>query len=141
MKKTIIYATIGLFLIGSATTSCSKYEEGSKLTVLTKKARIVGTWKLTNSTTGTISQNFDANSIVYEIKKTGDYVANYVSGSTSVFAEDGKWEFSKDKKNLLITSTGSTTIDSYEIVELKSKELKLRTKTAGISTTNTYTAQ
>ena len=141
MKKTIIYATIGLFLIGSATTSCSKYEEGSKFTVLTKKARLVGTWKMTNATTGSISQNFDTNSSVYEIKKTGDYIQNYVSGSTSVKVDEGKWEFSSDKKNLLITPQGSTTVNAMEIVELKNKEMKLKSTSNGIATVITYTAQ
>ncbi len=118
MKKTIIYAAIGFVLIGSTMTSCSKYEEGSKFTVLTKKARVVGDWTVASVESGGVTTQ--VTSMTISFKKDGSTVETI--GSTSV---TGKWDFNSDKDFIVMTDSQGTST-SLKIIELKNKEMKLQ---------------
>ncbi|MBI1835880.1 MAG: lipocalin family protein [Flavobacteriia bacterium] len=142
MKKTIIYGLLGMFLLSGAVTSCSKYEEGSKFTVLTKKARLVGKWKISKIEYNGVAESTIPNTTI-EIKKTGDYNASYsytFFGQTQTSTASGTWELSSDKSKLLMTETGQSSIDSEEIIELKNKEIKLKDVNGSTVTITTYTA-
>ncbi|HLW29681.1 MAG TPA: glycoside hydrolase family 43 C-terminal domain-containing protein [Brumimicrobium sp.] len=103
--------------------ACNKYEEGPKFSLLTKKARITGTWELekTVSSNGTVEYNNDEGDIV--INKDGSYVLT-VNG----FGVSGDWKFVKDKEYISVTVTilGNTKVDEFQILRLKNKELWLK---------------
>lgn len=108
-----------LFLI----LSCSKYEDGPKLSLLTKESRLVNKWKLDSETKyieksqpvtnpDTTYPSISANYIEFE--KHNIY---YTSNDT------GQWDFYDDKKNIIITL--NQTKDTFKILKLKNKSLWL----------------
>ena len=136
MKKTFGIKLFAFALIALATTACSKYEEGSKFTFLTKKARMVNTWTLSSMTVNDVSQTLGG-TITMDLEKDGKATITWSStlGSTS---DVGNWEFSSDKEDLLLTDS-SGDVDALEIVQLKNKDLKLRQINGAVTTIATYT--
>jgi len=100
--------------------SCNKYEDGPKFTLMTKKARLTGDW--------TVKEYEDENGNVVTVNN-GDYVSFEKDGDYKATVDNitysGTWDFSDDKEDLKITYTyGSTAIStSYEIRRLTNKEL------------------
>ncbi len=135
MKKLFILGVAAMLATGVATTSCSKYDEGSKFTILTKKARVDGDWTVESTeNNGTITAIPSGESMKMSFKKDNTYTSTYSFGSLSS-TETGKWQFSSDKKNLMMTANGSSTTDQYIIIELKSKEMKIKESTTSNPTT------
>lgn len=108
-----------LFLI----LSCSKYEDGPKLSLLTKESRLVNKWKLDSETKyieksqpvtnpDTTYPSISANYIEFE-KHNIYYTPN----------DTGQWDFYDDKKNIIITL--NQTKDTFKILKLKNKSLWL----------------
>jgi len=100
--------------------SCNKYEDGPKFTLMTKKARLTGDW--------TVKEYEDENGNVVTVNN-GDYVSFEKDGDYKATVDNitysGTWDFSDDKEDLKITYTyGATAIStSYEIRRLTNKEL------------------
>lgn len=131
MKKSIIVALLLFVGVGFTVTSCGKYSEGPKMSILTKKMRITGDWKLKKyeadcsdaspdgtDYTSTI-QGFWGSNFVWGIEKDGSYKM------TGNFTENGTWKLGEDKDDVTFTpSSGSAT--TYRIVVLKNKELGLK---------------
>lgn len=127
MKKYIICALIAITaLTVTTTTSCNKYEDGPKISLLTKKMRLTGDWTLENYTSDNHDitsdmQSFLGSSWEFQIEKDGSYK------QTGNFPDNGTWKLGEDKDDVTFTSSnssnGSTT---YRILRLKSKELWLR---------------
>lgn len=135
MKLFRIGAFALLALMAVAVTSCSKYEEGPKLTLLTKKARITGEWTLSNVEVNGTSQDISGYTVNVTIEKDGSYMYKWSSGGFSV-QESGTWSFSDDKVSLILTDEdGDVTIS--EIVRLANDELKLKDVDGSISTITT----
>ncbi len=113
--------------------SCSKYEEGPVFSLLTKKARITGEWKVEEVSVDnvTLSDISDyAGTYTYEKDGTGT-----ASGNNLSFEFD--WEFSEDKEELRIRTTvlGVTSPwVEYEIVRLTNSEFWIKETTLGITT-------
>lgn len=123
MKKSIFNALF-IALAVFAIASCSKYEEGSKFTVLTKKMRVVNTWKVDKITytSGGFSTTVSGD-ITLDIKKDNTYSAVYTSGSSS-YTETGVWAFSGDKTQFVMTDSDGN-IESATIIKLKNNEFSL----------------
>jgi len=120
MKKVIaiaLPAVICLFILSG----CSKFEDGPKFSILSKKARLCNkTWTYTSETylgTGIINTSAFSNNN-WEFTKEGDFT--FISFGVTV---NGTWEFSGDT-GLIITYLGTSL--TYKIMRLTSKELKLR---------------
>jgi len=112
--KTPIYIILAL-AFSLALPGCSPYEEGPKISLRTKKARITGTWKLVNTIGWTTSEvRF------WNLERDGSYLEE--SGS---YFEDGTWEFRGDKDELYIFESDGN-LDKFEILRLKNSELHLR---------------
>ena len=120
-----------LFAGALVTTSCSKYEDGPKLSLLTKKSRLCGDWKIQSvSYTPNGGSETDITSFVnsavgsayeFQIEKDGNYK------QTGNVNESGTWKFGEDKDDVTFTpSTAGSTADTYRILRLKSKELWLK---------------
>jgi hypothetical protein len=133
MKKVFAIALTALFVGGVALTSCSKYEEGPKLTLLTKKMRLAGTWGVSKYLENGVDKTSDyrvwtsAESLTYE--KDGTYsVSTTTIMGTGTFS--GTWEFINDKEDVKTTTTvingvtlSTPSIDTIHITKLKNKEM------------------
>lgn len=129
MKFLLKKGFFSIALIGLIITSCSKYAEGSNFTLLTKKARMVNEWTL--ESTQLVNYVYpETSSFVRKIlfKKDNTYVRSEtkVGEGASTISYSGTWEFSSDKTKLNLIEQGSNTTIEYIILELKSKELKLK---------------
>lgn len=140
MHKSI--STFALFwLILLFVSSCGKYEEGPTFTLLSKKARMVGTWELMSSTSNGNTVDLTQFSAKYILSKDGTYA---FSSTISLFgipvplSEFGKWEFSEDKLQLLLTPDNSTNVNAVTILKLTNKELKTTYVDNGNTMVNTY---
>ena len=116
---------IGLAAIIAVSTilfSCGKYEEGPKISLASKKSRIVNTWKRTKYIYNEIEQNISAYSVVIDIKKDNSYTFTMTGGMNPANTA-GTWKFSSDKESLIRTETNSTTPTTETILRLTSDEL------------------
>lgn len=130
MKKAFGIKLFAFALLAVVATACSKYEEGSKFTLLTKKSRIANTWKITALTA-------DGNDILslstvsqIEATKDGKWNVTYTLGSLSTI-DEGKWELSSDKTKLVVTDESGDVTEST-IVRLAKDEMKLTRSDNGI---------
>lgn len=142
MKKSLTIKAFAFALLAIVATACSKYEEGSKFTVLTKKSRVVNTWKLDRATltidaTGTEQDVTPANTtIIVETQKDGTAITTTTVGSLSS-TDNGTWAFNDDKSSLIVTDSSGDAM-TYEIVKLKANEMKLRASENGTTTVIEY---
>lgn len=128
MKKVIIISSVVVF----ALSSCGKYEDGPMFSLLSKKSRVVNTWKLdkkfVNGTEQTLTDDDKDDYIEY--KNDGTVINTNVSGNISTQVS-GTWEFDSKKEYLIVTySTSfggftSSTTEKYRILRLKSNEMWL----------------
>lgn len=137
MKKAFAIKLFAFAILAVTITACSKYEEGSKFTFLSKKARLVNTWTLDKITysNGGFTQEVTGD-LKLEIKKDNTYTATVTSGGSSI-SEDGTWQFNSDKSQVNFTdSNGDVTANT--IVKLKSKELSFEDVDNGTTTRTDY---
>ena len=121
MKKSIrLFAFIAL---ATLTAVGCKYEEGPKLTLLSKKARISRQWKPSKYvfSSGTETTASDDGSYI-EFSKNGAYKYHYGPTNTDLTST---WEFNSDKSGIKVTSTilGISQTVELTILKLTSKEL------------------
>jgi hypothetical protein len=128
MKNFTITGVIAVIAVAFTFAACNKYEDGPKLSLRTKKARLSNEWTIDKvylndvDQTAAYLQNF-GNDYVLEIEKDGKYFID----SAGVEQDNGTWELGEDKDDVRFKSsvTGSQEI-SYRILRLKEKELWLR---------------
>jgi hypothetical protein len=106
MKKNIFKSAAILLLSVFVLSACSKYEEGPKFTLLTKKARLSGEWVIESVTYNTtdITSSYEAllgANFVLEIEKDGGY---RTEGSNP---DTGTWELGEDKDDIRFLSSAS----------------------------------
>ena len=128
MKK---IAFLGFVLaLGSASvlTSCSKYEEGPKFTLLSKKNRVTNDWNLTAvaDSNGT-SLALGGTTMSMSIMEDGTFTAKV----TNILTVDGTgtWKFTDSKEELILTLDNVLPFfpdNGNTIVKLAKDELKLR---------------
>ena len=100
--------------------SCSKYEDGPKFSLRTKKARLTGEWEVVRIGNETFPQ--DGYSVEMEFEKEGDFRYTYSYDSYS-YSYNGTWEFSNDKEEVDIIIDNN--VETFEILRLKNDELWL----------------
>lgn len=140
--KTTFKAISVLFLGLIILSSCGKYEDGPKFSLLTKKARLCGEWVIDQVMFNDVDQtsafqSFVGTDFVLEIEKDGKY---RTEGQNP---DSGTWELGEDKDDIYFLSDaqGATEI-AYRILRLKNKELWLRhTDTNGDVTEIHYDAK
>ena len=118
MKTTLKISLAALIAATAIISSCGKYEEGPKISLASKKGRVVNNWKLSEYLINGSSQNLGGVSYLMDVKKDGSYTV-----TTSFGNGDGKWAFSSDKTQLITTPTGSNTATTATILRLKSNEM------------------
>lgn len=143
--KTIVYSLSMLLAFSLIFSSCKKYEEGPTFSLLTKKARLVNTWKIDKVLINGVEQAKESSwdNTSYEITKDGKYkiTTETVLGTATT---EGEWEFDDSKEHIITTfstTAGSITIsdkDTTKIVRLKNKELWTEDEDGGIVTRTQY---
>jgi hypothetical protein len=125
MKKLI--PALLVFLIVA---SCNKYEDGPKLSLRSRKARIINTWKVSKYLVDNVDNTASFNSaypdytVVFD--KSGSYSISATYNSV-VFSETGTWELSDSKSFIIRHETAPTVQDhSNEITRLKNDELNTK---------------
>ena len=140
--KFLILPLLALSII-CLTPACSKYPNGPKFTLLTKKSRMVNDWKL-------ISYLINGNEFINSepetslvIEKDGTYSrteTQTVLGQIQSTFEHGTWMFNDDKTSLMLLLDGEELPVSYSINELRGKKMVLQyyDKTTNITYLSTY---
>jgi len=125
MKYFVLLSLLATF----ALSSCNKYSEGPTFSLLTRKARIVNDWTLESYTkdgTELYDQTYELN---ISIEKDGTYSMSIITpnlGQLQSETSHGTWEFDNDQTSVTLLEEGSIIGVSYDIVQLKNKNLKLR---------------
>ena len=129
-------ALFSLLVIGFLFSSCYKYEEGPRFSLLSRKARLCNEWKLeTYLDNGT--DKTDANATVtLTIEKDGTYsmstVRNEMGQVQSEFSH-GTWIFQDGKGQIVMTDSQDGAIpETFDILELRNSSLQLKKTTMGI---------
>ncbi|MEO6305534.1 MAG: hypothetical protein ABIP51_20390 [Bacteroidia bacterium] len=127
MKTNIIKIAFIALIATTVISSCSKYADGPKFSLLTKKARLCNEWSIESVSTNGNDQTaayktLVGDNYVLDIEKNGTYK---VSGN---FTDDGTWKLGEDKDDVYFMSSKSGAMEqANRILRLKSKELWLRT--------------
>ena len=123
------YLVLLSLLTTLAFTSCNKYSEGPNFSLLTRKARITNDWVLESYTKdgsdlydGTYEMNLS-------IEKDGTYSKSIIPpnlGQLQSTTSRGTWEFIDSQGSISLLEDGMLLGESYDIIMLKNKNLKLR---------------
>ncbi len=122
MRGNIVFA---ILVFGILSFSCGKYEEGPMFTILTKKSRVVNTWKMDKYFTKgqEVELPDSVRNNTREYKKDGTVIF-YNHGMDDI---EGEWQFYQDKKYLLteFKYNDETYMEKALILKLKQKEMWL----------------
>lgn len=124
--KTLKYIAFA-FILGAITFSaCNKYEDGPKLSLRTKKARLAGDWLIESYTSKGIDSTasflaYLGANFKFIIEKDGKYS---IQGNST---DAGTWKLGEDKDDVMfLSNVAGAKEDSYRILRLKNKELWLK---------------
>ena len=132
MKKIVKISIIALIVGCTAFTfsGCGKYEDGPSISLLTKKARVAGTWGVEKYMVNGVDQTaawrqvYSSENLIFD--KAGTYSATY-NTILGPFTDAGTWAFINDNANLqLISSSANSVADVWEIIRLTNSELWVR---------------
>ena len=104
MKKLAIILTI-VATTAMIFSSCGKYEEGPSVSLLTKKARITGTWTLTETTYNGVVQDITGYTMSTTLEKDGTgemALSGSYMGFTFNTTTELEWEFNDTKETLRV---------------------------------------
>ena len=124
----IIYSFIIITLICISFTTCKKYEEGPSLSLRSKEARVVNTWKVEkyykNGEDKTADFFADKINYIETFTEDGKWSLSYTDASDNELETDsGTWEFDKDSnKEKIDRNAGGSTWEELTILKLKNKE-------------------
>jgi len=135
MKKQVYYLSAMLVFV-LLFNACGKYEDGPAFSLLSKKARISGTWKIdkmfTNDVEQTLSDDAKNGSMLVEKDGTGKMM--FTMGTMTVTI-DFEWEFGDGKETIKMrTKNLSGTWEDWDeskILRLTNKEFWAEDTEAG----------
>lgn len=123
-----------LILATAMLLSCAKYDEGSNFSLLTAKGRMVNTWTMTKYEVDGVDQTNDSPGLEIEFYRDDTYKRTFNIGF--LVSDKGKWNFMDGKSKIILTKNDGV-MESYQIIQLKNKDLKVQR--VDNSTTYTYT--
>ncbi|PWH82195.1 hypothetical protein [Brumimicrobium oceani] len=105
-------------------TACKKYDEGPALSLLTKKARISGEWRVEKEISAAGVEQLVQSQDVLSISKSGSFEIIEDNKIETI----GTWDFIKDKEYISFTykEDGVNNIEEFKIIRLKNRELWLK---------------
>ena len=127
-----LFYKISLLIICISIASCKKYENGPAISLMSKKARLANIWKVDTYILNGEDKTEEYRSLVTREKlvifQSGEF--EYSEVSSWIWATPqytGKWEFTNDKEELLMTpyNTGIKP-KTCKILRLKNKSLWLQ---------------
>jgi hypothetical protein len=120
--KNLTYFTLaGVTSMGIS--SCGKYEDGPGFSLLSKKARVAGDWKVKSIGTQVMGSNYSIN---MSFEKSGSLTSSFTysyAGYSYTDSYTGSWDFLSDKEQLALNIDGS--VQLFEIKRLKNNEMWL----------------
>jgi len=121
--RTLLKLSLALIIMLSVfETACLKYPDGPKISLLTRKSRLINTWKVESAIWNSADITYLYNGYVLDIKKDGTYTAT--SGTVT---DTGKWELGEDADDMYTTSdTPGSVEQAHHLLRLKNKELWTR---------------
>jgi hypothetical protein len=124
-------------VVGFVLTSCYKYEEGPRFSLLSRKARLCNEWKLETYLDNGTDKTVESETTTLTIEKDGTYsistVRNEMGQIQSEFSH-GTWVFQDAKGQVVMTDSQEGSIPlTFDIIELRNSRLQLRKKLMGIS--------
>ena len=130
-------ALLTLFVVGFLFTSCYKYDEGPRFSLLSRKARLCNEWVLETYLDNGTDKTIVGETTTLTIENDGTYsistVRNEMGQVQSEFSH-GTWVFQDAKGQVVMTDSQEGAIPlTYDILELRNSNLQLRKKIAGIS--------
>ena len=130
-------AILTLFVVGFLFTSCYKYEEGPRFSLLSRKARLCNEWVLQTYLDNGTDKTIVGETTTLTIENDGTYsistVRNEMGQVQSEFSH-GTWVFQDAKGQVVMTDSQEGAIPlTYDILELRNSNLQLRKKIAGVS--------
>jgi len=129
MKKLFLIGFVAALATSAMMTSCSKYDEGSNFTLITKKQRVVNEWNLVSMTQDGTALSMTGLVVTIKFTKDGSYsqTTSYtLLGQTYTDTVSGTWTFSNDKTKLLTIETGTTVTGEWTIIQLAKDNMKLK---------------
>lgn len=128
MKKSFFYASLALVAMMFVISSCNRYEEGANFSLLSAKARLVNTWTVASSTyesggNSTSNTGFSEVTVTFSKDNTYTYSGKYLG---IPFSESGDWAFNSDKTTVVMTEDNGD-VETWALIKLKNKELKVST--------------
>ena len=135
MKKStpLLIFLAALFIVSS----CNKYSDGPKFSLLTRKHRLCNDWEMYSYTINGSEEILDNQVVKLSIEKDGTYSKAQITenlGQLESEHEYGVWEF-KDSKGVISMRKDTLLIPvDWEIKELRSKYLTLKR----VLSNNTY---
>jgi len=144
MKNLFSLALVAVMALTVVVSSCNKYPEGPKFTLLSAKARLTGDWKLTKFTINGADYTSSQGTLTMTIDKNGTYSSSQtyvVFGSTVTENSTGTWTFNGDKTTVSFVESGQSSAEIFTILELRNKELMLQQVQDGDTYISTFTAQ
>ena len=121
-------ALLSLFVV-LFLTSCNKYSEGPNFSLLTRKARITNDWILESYTKDGTELYDGSYELNLSIESDGTYSKSQITSSLGQLQSEtthGTWEFENSQSEIVLLENGFAIGESYEIIMLKNKNLKLR---------------
>ena len=129
MKKSTFLKAFGLLTLLFVFAACNKYEEGSNFSLISAKGRLANNWTASSSSyeeNGNSTTNTGFSEVVVTFTKEGSYTyAGKIIGIP--FNETGSWAFNSDKTTVIMTETGTGDVETWTLIKLKNKELKVST--------------
>jgi hypothetical protein len=117
LKKLSYVSVAGITAL--SVSSCGKYEDGPGISLLSKKARVVGSWDVKSIGSMALTAGYSMN---LSFEKSGSATFSYsYAGYSETYA--GSWDFASDKENLLLNIGGD--IQAFEIKRLTNDEIWL----------------
>lgn len=129
MKKTLFFSVLSLIVATTFLSSCSKYDEGSKFTLLSKNSRMVNDWHLISQTENGFALNLSGVSWHLTLSKDGTAKTTFsytIAGQTLTNEINGEWLFNNDKSKLILVDSSNNTSEEYTIIKLSNSELKVQ---------------
>jgi hypothetical protein len=128
MKKILLGSICLMFLLSGC-----RYEEGPAISFTSAEKRLRGSWSVSNVYKNGEETNTESPTVVesknaqYEFYKNRVLLISYIQDNVSK-ESSGSWEFGNKKKTLRVVFQNQyyNISREYEIVKLKSNELKLR---------------
>jgi hypothetical protein len=123
---------LSIALLMAVLASCHKYPDGPSFSLLTKKARLDNIWRLQQYLVGDVDKTnaylSGLTDFTFELSKKGAFKRTSTTNA-GVYTDEGSWEFSNKKEELIISyTTSNRPADTLVILKLKNKELWLMTK-------------